>query len=78
MSDGIHVVPKGDGWAVTRGNYMLDEFKSKQQALQLGKTRARTSKATLHLHERDGSVQMVDNFEGDAVSQRRRKVGKTA
>jgi Uncharacterized protein conserved in bacteria (DUF2188) len=77
MSDGIHVMPKGDGWTVTRGNYTLDEFKSQQQALQLAKQRALASKATLHVHGSDGSVQVVDATANENTSESRRKVARS-
>jgi hypothetical protein len=62
MSDGIHITQKGERWLVTRGNYTLDEFPSKQQALQLARQRAKSSRANVIVHAEDGSVRYVENF----------------
>jgi hypothetical protein len=72
MSDGIHVMHKGDLWIVTRGNYTLDEFKSEKQAIQLAKQRARSSRAVLTIHAEDGSVRAVENFQQEGRQHRRR------
>lgn len=72
MSDGIHVWRKGELWLVTRGNYTLDEFANQQQAVQLGKQRARTSRAKVIIHADDGSVNVIDNFM-EAGSRRRKQ-----
>jgi hypothetical protein len=70
MSEGIHVRHQGDRWLVTRGNYLLDEFKSQQQALALATQRARSSKASLTIHSEDGTVRKVDQYK-DADTLRR-------
>jgi VCBS repeat-containing protein len=73
MSDGIHVMHKGDLWVVTRGNYTLDEFKSEKQAVQLAKQRARASRAVLTVHAEDGSVRTVESFQQEGKHNRARR-----
>jgi VCBS repeat-containing protein len=78
MTNGIHVMQKDGNWAVMRGNYTLDEFESQQQAIQLGKQKARASKATLTVHAEDGSVRLVENYQSSEGSLKRDKVRRTA
>jgi len=69
---------KDGNWAVMRGNYTLDEFKSQQQAIQLGKQKAKASKATLTVHAEDGSVRVLENYQNTEGSLKRHKVRRSA
>ena len=74
MSDGIHVIQQGDLWAVTRGNYTLDEFSNELAALQLARQRAKNSRARVILHAEDGSVRIIENYsEGESDSRLRKR-----
>ena len=63
MSDGIRVVPKDKIWLVERGNYLLGEFKTTEQALQLARKRAKSSHSDVLLYGLNGEVIRRETFE---------------
>jgi hypothetical protein len=70
-TEGIHVRRKAKFWVVERGNYLLGEFANREQALQLGRSRAKSSHSVLVIHAEDGAVASRETFKETA----RRKAG---
>jgi hypothetical protein len=68
-NEGIHIRHDGDRWLVERGNYLLGEFRAQDQALELGRTRAKSSQSELIIHSDDGSVVTRESYK--EVSRRR-------
>lgn len=56
MTDGIRVIPKDTLWLVERGNYLLGEFKTTEQALQLARKRAKSSHSDVLIYDTKGEV----------------------
>ncbi len=78
MSDGIHVMQRGNIWVVTRGNYTLDEFANRQKAIELAKRRAKSSKSRLVVHSEDGSVLGIEEYDPSTGPSRRMRRERTA
>jgi hypothetical protein len=63
----VHVVPRGDKWAVEReGNQRASSLHDTQaQADQAGRATARAEKAEYNLHGRNGQIRQKDSYGND-------------
>ena len=60
--EGIHIRRQGPLWLVERGNYLLGEFPSQDQAVKLGRARAKSSHSVLVIHEDNGAVSRSESY----------------
>lgn len=71
----IHVVPRGDRWAVQSAGseraYRLTDTKAK--ATEIGREVARRQEAELVIHGRDGKIQDADSYGNDPMPPRDKK-----
>jgi hypothetical protein len=61
-TEGIHIKCRGKLWLVERGNYLLGEFPTQQEAIELGRVRAKSSRSTLVIHSEDGSINARESY----------------
>lgn len=63
----IHIVPKGDRWAVKKEGVTtpLSTHRTKSLADQVARAQARLAKSELVIHGRNGRIQDKDSFGND-------------
>ncbi|HET9948232.1 MAG TPA: DUF2188 domain-containing protein [Longimicrobiales bacterium] len=62
----LHVVPNGDGWAITSGDSSepIKTFATKKEAVDAGRAAAaKSAPSDLVIHRSDGSVQIQHTYE---------------
>lgn len=68
MTNGIRVIPKDQLWLVERGNYLLGEFKTTEQALQLARKRARSSHSDVLIYDNKGDVVKRETYKSSPAA----------
>ena len=66
---GQHVVPKGGKWAVRKAgaSRASGTFKTQQEAVNRGKTLAKSEGTELYIHGRDGRIRERNSYGRDPV-----------
>jgi ketosteroid isomerase-like protein len=61
----VHVVPKQDRWGVEVDGVQQVAFDTQKQAIQKGRDLARTNRAELVIHGRDGKIREKNSYGND-------------
>ena len=64
MSD-VHVVTKGDGWALEMDGREGDAFGTQDEAIQWGRQLAERENGELVIHDQDGQIREKDSHGND-------------
>lgn len=67
MGKGIHIVPHGDNWAITReGNERPTRVTNTQrEAIDIGRDIAQRDHAELYIHRGDGTIRERNSYGND-------------
>ena len=71
-TEGVHVTPRGDKWAVVResSERASSRHGTQAQAEKKGRETARRDKAEFYLHDQQGQIRERDSYGPDSKSSR--------
>jgi uncharacterized protein YdaT len=73
---GVHVVPNGDQWSVTRegASRASRNFDTQKEAIDFGRPIAQREQTEFNVHRRDGTIRDKDSYGNDPNPPRDKKL----